>query len=97
MKSKTESLCSRCLKKIPAETFQNNGKIYLKKTCKEHGESTELHFWDDPEIYEFFHGLSTLKSRSNQAILNITYKCNLTCPVCYARANENRSDRKSVV
>ena len=88
MKSKTESLCSRCLKKIPSETFQNNGKIYLKKTCKEHGESTELHFWDDPEIYEFFHGLSTLKSRSNQAILNITYKCNLTCPVCYARANE---------
>lgn len=92
MIKKTESLCSRCLAKVPAETLQKEGKIFLKKTCPKHGTETSLHFWDDPEIYNFFNELETLKSRSDQAILNVTYRCNLTCPVCYAKANEIQSD-----
>ncbi len=88
MLQETESLCDKCLAKIPAKIVENKGKIYLKKTCHKHGETTALHFWDDPEIFRFFSRLDTLKTRSDQAILNVTYRCNLTCPVCYAKANE---------
>ena len=88
---KTESLCNICLAKIPAETFQKGNRVYLKKNCQEHGEMTSLHFWDDPEIYSFFVKLNVLPTKSAQAILNITSSCNLTCPVCYAKANEGKS------
>ena len=35
----TESLCPTCLRKIPAELFEEHGKINIKKTCREHGIS----------------------------------------------------------
>lgn len=46
----TESLCPECLKVIKAEYIEENGKIYLRKKCTEHGEYKVL-AWSDAEGY----------------------------------------------
>lgn len=47
---KTESLCPECKKTVPAEVFERDGKVWLKKTCKYHGEQEEL-YWGDVRLY----------------------------------------------
>ena len=47
----TFSVCPACyqegkIKKIPAQIVEEDGKIYLIKTCKEHGSFKEIYFGD---------------------------------------------------
>jgi len=42
--AKTGSVCPECLKLLPAVIFERDGKVWIKKTCKEHGEFEELYF-----------------------------------------------------
>ncbi len=46
----TESLCSTCLKKLDAEIIEENGKIYISKSCPDHGPEKAL-IWSDAESY----------------------------------------------
>jgi len=39
---KTFSVCPECLKKIPAVVEEDDGKIYMRKTCKEHGDFEDV-------------------------------------------------------
>lgn len=87
--SKTQSFCNQCYKPIPAEIICRDNRILIRKKCSEHGQTEEYHVWDDPEIYEGLSKLNTIKSSSAQVTVALTYKCNLNCPVCYAKANEN--------
>jgi len=86
--NKTEGLCNICFAKIPAETFARNGRVFIQKKCEEHGSFVTNHFWDDPEIYNSLLKLRTIPQKSAQVTLIITNKCNLNCPVCFAKANE---------
>ena len=47
----TKSLCPECGKTLDAEVFNEGGKVYIKKTCDEHGEFVNT-YWSDDEIYE---------------------------------------------
>jgi len=47
---KTESLCPECKKTVPAEVFERDGKVWIKKTCEYHGEQEEL-YWGDVHLY----------------------------------------------
>jgi hypothetical protein len=85
---KTQSICNECLKKIPARTFEKKGRVFLEKTCPEHGKFSGDHVWDDPEIYKGLTQIKTLGAKSAQVTVAVTYQCNLNCPVCYAKANE---------
>lgn len=108
-----ESICPECSKVIPGVLYPENGKVMLKKECKEHGEFVDV-FYGDVELYlkmERFHfgdqkgilnppvpnakvcplqcGLCNMHlSHSALPIIDITNRCNLTCPVCFAHANE---------
>lgn len=86
--NKTESICDVCLKKIPAETFIKEGRVFIKKTCPEHGDFEGDHAWDDPEIHRGLVRIRTLDAKSAQVTIAVTYRCNMNCPVCYANANE---------
>ena len=35
---KTKSLCPTCLKPLEAEVFEEDGKVWIKKECPDHGE-----------------------------------------------------------
>ena len=106
----TKSICPECLKVLDATIFEENGKVYIKKTCPEHGFFQEV-YWSDYEQYmraETFRydgeGLNNPrtktvndcpydcgicpqhKSHTVLAIIDVTNRCNLKCPVCFANA-----------
>lgn len=47
---KTESLCPECKETVPAEVFERDGKVWIRKECKYHGEQEEL-YWGDIRLY----------------------------------------------
>ena len=107
-----ESICPECGMVILARLFEEDGKVYMEKTCTEHGYVKDL-YWSDVEMYlkaekwEFGdgHGLRNPNREttgncpedcgicghhsSHTALGNIdlTNRCNLGCPICFANAN----------
>lgn len=111
----TESLCPVCLKKIPAVYEREDGRVYIRKTCPDHGTFRVL-FWRDADMYArwmaqgvhapardrgrpekkgcpFDCGLCDAhRSGTCTAILEITYRCNMHCSICFADANTEHFD-----
>ena len=112
------SVCPVCERRIPMVVYEENGVIWLKKTCPEHGTFEDV-YWGDAEMYYYFLqwdspeyigkgvanpnttldyyyasgqcpqgcGLCPVhKSNTNLAIIDVTNRCNMTCPVCFANA-----------
>lgn len=108
---KTESLCPKCLQKIAAEYVLENGKVYYRKACPEHGEFKTL-FWNDANMYaewmdQSVHAEVQDRGRPEKkgcpsdcglcdqheggtctAVLEITYRCNMNCSICFADSNQ---------
>lgn len=107
----TKSICPECLKAIDATIYEDEGKVFIKKTCPDHGSVQEL-YWSDYDQYlraEKFRFDGTgmenprtekklgcpydcgicpeHKSHTSLAIIDITNRCNLKCPVCFANAS----------
>ena len=106
----TESICPECLNVLPATLFVEDDKVYMKKTCPDHGEFKDL-VWGDYSEYKrtlsFYRVGARLENprtqvkegcpydcgvcpdhRSNTilAIIDVTNRCNLRCPICFAHA-----------
>ncbi|MEA1997392.1 MAG: radical SAM protein, partial [Gemmatimonadota bacterium] len=106
-----QSICPECSRVITAHMFAEDGRVYMEKTCPEHGYFKDL-YWSDVELYlkaekwEFGDGKglenpnTSLEScpascglcenhASHTALGNIdlTNRCNLNCPICFANAN----------
>jgi uncharacterized radical SAM superfamily Fe-S cluster-containing enzyme len=108
----TQSICPECTKLIDARLFEENGKVYMEKSCAEHGYFRDL-YYSDVNLYlkmEKWHfgderglsnsaitgakkcpeqcGLCSMhQSHTALANVDLTNRCNLTCPVCFANAN----------
>ena len=108
----TESLCPECLQVIDARLFEENGAVYMEKTCAEHGEFRDK-IYSDARLYlkmeQFEFGdnrglenpqipdatkcpddcgmCSIHTSHTVLSNVDLTNRCNLTCPVCFANAN----------
>jgi len=50
---KTRTLCPSCNTVLDAEIVEEEGKIWLKRTCKDHGDFRNL-YWSDPAMYHRF-------------------------------------------
>lgn len=50
---KTKSLCPSCNTVIPADIVEEEGKIWLKRSCPEHGSFRNI-YWADPVLYHKF-------------------------------------------
>ena len=110
MRRITKSLCPLCLKVIKATIYDENNKVYITKTCPEHGEYTDL-YWGDYDLYQqaekyaingvilqnprtkqekgcpYDCGICTNhKSTTTLGIIDVTNRCNLRCPICFAHA-----------
>lgn len=85
--NKTKSLCAVCGKLISAEVYEDNGRVFMRGICKEHGEQISDHVWDDPEIYRAMLDIKYNPGGARQIIVDLTKKCNLNCSVCFANAN----------
>jgi 7,8-dihydro-6-hydroxymethylpterin dimethyltransferase len=108
----TQSLCPECTEVIEARLFEEDGKVWMEKTCAEHGYFRDL-YYSDVKLYlkmEQWHfgdgvgltnpsvpdatrcpsqcGLCSLhQSHTALANIDLTNRCNLTCPSCFANAN----------
>jgi uncharacterized radical SAM superfamily Fe-S cluster-containing enzyme len=110
----TQSICPECKKIIPATfSYNDDGKVYMKKRCSEHGETVSLVSSDSKMYRESFAynmpgKLHLIRSYATEytgncpldcgvcpehlqhtcsAMIEVTNRCNLNCPVCYMDAN----------
>ena len=106
----TKSLCPECGKPLDAEVYDEDGKIFIKKTCDDHGEFVNT-YWTDDKLYDKMENyLPTVAPVENPCVENtgtcptncglcskhetatvlglidVTNRCNLRCPVCFANA-----------
>lgn len=108
----TQSLCPECTKVIKARKFEEDGKVWMEKTCKEHGYFKEL----ISPSYDIYMDMFTFRFGDGQGVSNpivpdgkrcpedcgicnmhhshtalanvdLTNRCDMTCPVCFANAN----------
>ena len=107
---RTESICPVCFRVIEASIYQSDGKVFIAKTCPEHGSYEDL-YWSDYEQYlrvqkfrkdgsgvenprtrvvrgcPYDCGLCpNHKSYTILGIIDVTNRCNLRCPICFANA-----------
>lgn len=104
----TVSLCPHCLRRIDAKIVFEDNKVWMLKTCPEHGFqrvliATDVEWYKNIRNYNkpsetplFFNnkvhhgcpydcGLCTdHEQHSCLTLIEITDRCNLTCPTCYA-------------
>lgn len=107
-----DSVCPECMDIIKATLYPEGGKVWIRKTCREHGEFKDV-FYGDVDLYYRCEGLwfgdgrgvedppikkatecpsqcglcNMHTSHSGVPIIDLTNRCNLTCPVCFANAN----------
>ena len=106
----TKSICPECYKVIDATIYEKEGKVYIKKTCPEHGEYTDL-YWGSYDQYiraeNYAHDGIVMKNPRTEetqgcpydcgtcpnhksttmlGIIDVTNRCNLRCPICFAHA-----------
>ncbi len=107
-----ESLCPECRKVTPARMFEEDGAVWMEKTCPQHGSFKDL-YWSDVKLYlkaERWYfgdgkGLANPRVKNAQKCpescglcnmhtshtglgnIDLTNRCNLTCPICFANAN----------
>ena len=102
----TTSICPDCLEKIPADVVEKDKRVYMLKTCPEHGDFSALlasdvrHYYvADPNIEKVAcccgpsqHCGDQVENHSCNMLIEITQSCNLTCPTCYAGSSpQNKS------
>jgi len=108
---KTQSLCPECLGVLDALLYEHQDKVWMSKTCPEHGEFVELISSDaaffkkmDQWEWDLVPGVSRHFSRVQKGCprdcglcpshqspamminIDLTNRCNLRCPVCFANA-----------
>lgn len=107
----TISLCTKCLKRIPAKIIFQDECVYMVKQCQTHGSEKVL-IATDIEYYkrcrdflkpgDMPHKFNTKthfgcpydcglcpdhEQHSCLTILEVTDRCNLSCPTCYANSS----------
>lgn len=93
--SKTTSICPDCGKLLPADIYEQDGKVWLEKTCKEHGKTTELYFGDFG-MYERFKKYDHKgKKLENPCINKKDIECPNDCGLC--NAHESHTALANVV
>jgi len=88
------SVCEHCYRHVPANVFERDTSIWIEKTCPVHGRSEYMIERDA----EFYHGLKyDLTEPEYRApdgcMVEITDRCNLTCPHCYHKPDNKVTDK----
>ena len=107
-----DSICPECMEIIKATLYPEGGKVWIRKTCRDHGTFKDI-FYGDVNLYyrceELWFGdgrgvedpaikkatvcpkqcglCNMHTSHSGLPIVDLTNRCNMTCPVCFANAN----------
>lgn len=108
----TMSLCPECLSVLPAVLYKDKDRVWMSKTCPEHGEfieliSSDVAFFEKMDRWGTYSGpgvdrpvsetvrgcpwdcglCASHQSSAMMINIDLTNRCNLRCPVCFANAN----------
>ncbi|SDL00842.1 hypothetical protein SAMN05421823_104131 [Catalinimonas alkaloidigena] len=107
----TLSLCPTCLRRVDAKIVIQDGKVFLRKTCADHGYfnvliASDAEYYRKQRLYnkpsesglrhntEVHYGCpydcglcADHEQHSCLTLLEVTDRCNLTCPTCYAESS----------
>lgn len=109
-----ESVCPVCLRRVEAQAVNEGDRVYMEKTCPDHGEFKVL-LWNGPGYAEWAQPRPAVemtychtpidkgcpydcgicpdhRQRTCCVLLEITQRCNLLCPVCFASSREESDD-----
>jgi 7,8-dihydro-6-hydroxymethylpterin dimethyltransferase len=80
---KTRTLCPTCNTVIDAEIAEEEGKIWLKRNCPEHGAFRNL-YWSDPAMYHRFDKYNVVGNgiANPQNIAAAPDSCPTACGLC---------------
>jgi uncharacterized radical SAM superfamily Fe-S cluster-containing enzyme len=116
----TVSLCPECLKRIDTKIVFEDGKVYMLKTCPDHGFfkvviATDIEYYKNTRNYNkpsetplkfntavhygcpYDCGLCTdHEQHSCLTLVEITDRCNLACPTCYAMSSPHYGRHRTV-
>lgn len=84
----TLSICEHCYRHVPAIKFERDGQIWLQKTCKKHGILEHL---IEPDA-EFYLNYKYQRNALKSYMIDITNRCNLTCPNCHQEPDNSSKD-----
>jgi|GEM_PF-780495 len=90
---KTRSLCPACLKYIDAYILEKDKKIWLTKSCLDHGDF-EIVLSGTPEYYKkldmFYFTVMKGNNKLREYELWPTLRCNMNCTICCFGENLNQ-------
>lgn len=79
---KTRSLCPICNKIVDAEISEEEGKVWLDRTCPDHGFFRYL-YWSDAPLYRRFEEYETIGNGvSNPQVIADAKDCPTSCGLC---------------
>ncbi len=79
---KTQSICPECNRILPAFVFERDHKVFMTKTCPEHGETEELYFGDYDMYMQFSTYLSDGKGTHAPNVKIENCQCPANCGLC---------------
>lgn len=77
----TTSLCPECLKTIPADIIEKNGKILLRKYCSAHGDFEDI-YWSDSAIYKKYSEFACDEQGVSNPDTETKNDCPADCGLC---------------
>jgi len=116
----TISLCIECHRQLSAKIIFQDDKVYLTKTCKEHGFqkvliATDIEYYKQIRNYnkaseypikphtETIYGCPydcgicpDHEQHSCLTLIEVTDRCNLTCPTCYASSSPTHGRHRTL-
>ncbi|WP_342676169.1 tetraether lipid synthase Tes [Methanofollis sp. UBA420] len=79
---KTKSLCPICKRVLDADICEEDGKVWISRTCPEHGEAKHL-YWSDAEMYRRFDAFEEMGNGvSNPQKETVPDTCPANCGIC---------------
>ncbi|MEM6995263.1 MAG: radical SAM protein, partial [Myxococcota bacterium] len=107
---RTRSLCPTCLVDVDADVRERDGAVWMDKRCADHGAFSALlasdvaHYYvADPAVENLGsccgpnrHCGDQVDNHSCNLLIEITQRCNLTCPTCYADSSPARTEQMSL-
>ncbi len=77
----TNGLCPVCGKVLPADILEDNGQIFIERTCPEHGPFRHL-YWSDAEMYKKFDLFESIGHGIDNPQFEAADGCPLDCGLC---------------
>ncbi len=87
----TRGTCPVCVEIVDARVIEDEGCVYILKSCPEHGENRALLSRNPAyfaELMEYYFDLLPDSLPQRDYILRLTGRCNMQCPICLASADD---------